>query len=220
MKGAGAARTRATDFAWPRRHNFWVSDGPLGRRRLLIVTLWPVAFVAVAATFCISLELARERLNLDSSFRSISQDQSGSVMVQRGLLRVVPLALVITFVMAPSTATRIFKSFSCAPFEYSSSETRRYLHDDFEISCSTEEHNTIRAIASLMVVLWPVGVPVLYGLLLLAGHRSMRSGMRTPLARATAFLSGGYDESGFWWEPLDMCRKLTLSTPAGIEPKS
>ena len=36
-------------------------------------------------------------------------------------------------------------------------------------------------------------------------------GSPTPLSRATSFLSGDYTEQAFWWEPLEMCRKLTLT---------
>merc|ERR1712227_25674 len=36
-------------------------------------------------------------------------------------------------------------------------------------------------------------------------------GVPTRLTRATAFLSADYVPSAFWWEPLEMCRKLVLT---------
>ena len=43
--------------------------------------------------------------------------------------------------------------------------------------------------------------------------RSSTLAMRTPtaLSRATAFLWGDYTAAAYCWEPLEMCRKLTLT---------
>jgi hypothetical protein len=52
---------------------------------------------------------------------------------------------------------------------------------------------------------------VLYALLLWESHDALRTGKQTPLSQATIFLSGDYTTAAFWWEPLEMCRKLSLS---------
>ena len=54
-------------------------------------------------------------------------------------------------------------------------------------------------------------VPLLYALLLWASRDALRSGIPTSLSRATAFLSDDYSATAFWWEPLEMCRKLVLT---------
>ena len=54
----------------------------------------------------------------------------------------------------------------------------------------------------------------MYGLLLWASRNALRTGKSTHLSRATAFLSDDYIGSAFWWETIEMCRKLTLSTTA------
>ena len=48
-------------------------------------------------------------------------------------------------------------------------------------------------------------------LLLWASRQAFVDGTKTPLSRATALLSGDYVPTAFWWEPLEMCRKLTLT---------
>ena len=44
-----------------------------------------------------------------------------------------------------------------------------------------------------------------------SGWGKQGSGDETPLSRATAFLSADYEAFAFWWEPLEMCRKLALT---------
>ena len=63
-------------------------------------------------------------------------------------------------------------------------------------------------------------VPLLYLLLIWASSNALRTGIPTRLSRATAFLTADYQNYAFWWEPLQMCRKLALSIPPlGSEPR-
>eukprot|EP00966_Prymnesium_polylepis_P309138 7144185-Prymnesium_polylepis.1 len=63
-----------------------------------------------------------------------------------------------------------------------------------------------------MLVLWPVGVPLLYLRLLWASRDTILLGDRpTAVSQATAFLWRDYSAGAFWWEPLEMCRKLSLT---------
>jgi hypothetical protein len=61
-----------------------------------------------------------------------------------------------------------------------------------------------------MSVLWPIGTPLLYGVLLWRARHAIRLRTPTTLSRATMFLWDDYKTNSFWWEPLEMCRKLTL----------
>eukprot|EP00966_Prymnesium_polylepis_P331198 7386769-Prymnesium_polylepis.1 len=62
-----------------------------------------------------------------------------------------------------------------------------------------------------MLAVWPVGIPLLYAWLLWLSRRAIHNRVPTPLSRATAFLWGDCEVSIFWWEPLEMCRKLTMT---------
>ena len=85
-----------------------------------------------------------------SSFRSV---------VLAGLQRTLPLILTVTFLMVPSTSTRIFKTFQCDSVEYSEStgDVRRYLVEDLSLPCDSSFYDTTRATAFGLVVFWPVG---------------------------------------------------------------
>eukprot|EP00966_Prymnesium_polylepis_P045756 1059373-Prymnesium_polylepis.1 len=54
-------------------------------------------------------------------------------------------------------------------------------------------------------------VPALYVLLLWISRTAIRTGKPTPLSRAIAFLVDDYDPAALWWEPIELCRKLTLT---------
>jgi hypothetical protein len=127
------------------------------RTRLLILSVWPVALLSLVAACLIARELARDHRNRDRS--SVVTSRSHGAAVRSGLERTLPLTLVLTFLLVPSTATRVFKTFLCDPFLYNSQagETRRYLHDDLSLSCSSSEYGATRNIALGMLVLWPMG---------------------------------------------------------------
>jgi hypothetical protein len=133
--------------------------------------------------------------------------------MRAGLQRTLPLILVVTFLLVPSTATHIFKTFLCDPFEVETdpSVTRRYLHDDLALSCDSDEYQTTRLIAFFLIVVWPLGVPVMYAVLLWKARDAIVSGSSTPLSQAASFLWADYESFAFFWEPMEMCRKLALT---------
>ena len=51
----------------------------------------------------------------------------------------------------------------------------------------------------------------MYGILLLLIKDDLLKRRPTQLNRATAFLWADYNAHAYWWEPLEMCRKLTLT---------
>ena len=80
------------------------------------------------------------------------------VTVYAGLQKTLPMLLFLTFLLVPSTSTRIFKTFLCVPFEYDKGTTRRYLHDDFTLRCdSSSTYNSTQTIAIALMVVWPLG---------------------------------------------------------------
>ena len=87
---------------------------------------------------------------------------------------------------------------------------RRYLTDDLRLSCESDEYGATRDVAFLCVAIWPLGIPLLYALLLWARRHALRADFTTTLSRATDFLWQDYHFHAFMWEPLEMCRKLAL----------
>jgi hypothetical protein len=112
-------------------------------------------------------------------------------------------------------------------FEYATGDTRRYLLDDLALDCDSDKYTATLTVAISTLIVWPVGVPLLYAVLLWMSRDALTNGRPTPLSRATAFLSDDYKLKAFWWEPVEMCKKLTLTgknrlllVPANNLPRS
>eukprot|EP00966_Prymnesium_polylepis_P219214 5072226-Prymnesium_polylepis.2 len=177
------------------------------RTRVLIGSCWPIAVLFAWSACLIVRELRRSR-----RWQNNYGSPGGALnAVSVGLQRSLPLGIGLTFLMVPSTSTRIFKTFLCDPIDYDSNRVRRYLHADLSLSCDSEEYASASNTAYAAVIVWPVGVPVMYALLLWASRGGILSGTPTSLSRATNFMSGDYKASAFWWEVPEMCRKLVLT---------
>eukprot|EP00966_Prymnesium_polylepis_P327372 7383253-Prymnesium_polylepis.1 len=149
--------------------NILVPTACLGsyHRRILMGSLWPVGLVLVFALGFVGWELSLHCARIDRTFAGMLK------AVKTGLQRVLPLMLTLTFVVVPSTSMRIFRTFHCEPIQYNSGEVRRYLKADLHLSCDSEEYSEARSAAFLFVGVWPIGIPVLYAVLLLATRRAL-----------------------------------------------
>ena len=182
------------------------------RLLLLAATLWPIALVALFAIGSVFRQLAKADL---TSSLGAGAHGSNRKPVLVGLQRTLSFTLLVTFISVPSTATTIFKTFLCDRFEYDASITRRYLQDDPTLDCDSPQYETTFSTAIVTVFIWPIGCPVFYFMVLWMSRHAIKSHQPTPLSRVTGFLYGDYKDFAFWWEPLEMCRKLALSTSAG-----
>eukprot|EP00966_Prymnesium_polylepis_P263695 6091521-Prymnesium_polylepis.1 len=132
-------------------------------------------------------------------------------VVMPGLQRALPFFLGLTFLVIPSVSLRIFKAFSCFSIDSGNGEVKRFLQADPKISCDSGEYTATRYTSVAMIIIWPVGVPLMYTCLLALCQEAVRTGNRTPLSRATRFLWEDYSPEMMFWEPIEMCRKLALT---------
>jgi len=65
--------------------------------------------------------------------------------------------------------------------------------------------------ATALLLLWPIGFPTLFTLLLLRCRGDILNGRSTPLSRATTFLHQDYKPKFFFWEPVEMARRLSIT---------
>jgi hypothetical protein len=127
-------------------------------RRLAIVSSWPLFVLLTAYGACVGWEVVRECINR----RLHVARPNYCAAAFRGVQRTLPLTLVLTFILVPSTATQIFKSFQCDGYEFDrSGATRRYVRDDPSLSCDSDKYQRTKLLASIMVTIWPLGVPAL-----------------------------------------------------------
>ena len=71
--------------------------------------------------------------------------------------------LFMTFLILPSVSTKIFSTFACRAFDegYGS-----YLKVDYSIDCDGAEHKLFQIYALACVAIFPMGIPLMYWMLL------------------------------------------------------
>ena len=67
--------------------------------------------------------------------------------------------ILMTFLILPAVSTVIFTTFACRTFD---GQYGRYLKADLSINCDSPEHKFYKAFATACIIVYPIGVPLLY----------------------------------------------------------
>ena len=108
----------------------------------------------------------------------------------------------------------IFSSFDCIQYDVDSSAglTTSFLRADASVICQDSvEHQRIFTSALTLSIVWPCGAPILYVALLCAAQKAIQERKPNRLTRACAFLHTDYQITYFYWEPLDLVRRIVLT---------
>jgi hypothetical protein len=68
------------------------------------------------------------------------------------------------------------------------------------IECGSDQHASVQRVAYVFFAIWPVGMPLLYLLMLVTCRGALVEKRSTPLTHATSFLHQEYSSHFFWWE--------------------
>ena len=79
------------------------------------------------------------------------------------------LFLVLTFLVLIGTSTKLFHFYRCHPLPEISAS---YLQKDYSISCETFRYQAFAYYAGVMILVYPMGIPLLYAVLLFK-HRKI-----------------------------------------------
>ena len=131
------------------------------------------------------------------------------------LLRALPLALKLLFVVFPLVSAVAVQAFDCEHFDSGES----WLRADFAIQCGwggdnglamlTPGYQNVRVAAALAILIYTMGVPLFFLLLLLACRKQLsRRAAATPLSASLGFLSGEYKKRFFYWEVIESAKKV------------
>lgn len=130
-----------------------------------------------------------------------------------------PHILKLLFIFYPIVTNTAFEAFSCYTFDANTNSTRAFLVSDVDIECTYgwggsktyhERHSIVTAVAYAAVGLYPIGLLVLYSILLFCCRKAIQSGKHTALSRATSFLHREYEPAFYYWELLEMVRRVFL----------
>ena len=127
------------------------------------------------------------------------------------LEQILPIVLKVLFVLYPPITKVAFDAFPCHYFADSDGLFRDgWLRADVQVQCGTPDHARITTLATLAIIIYPIGITIFTAVLLFRASTDILAGHETPFTRATAFLHKDYDATAFYWELLEMLRKFLL----------
>ncbi|EOD06896.1 hypothetical protein EMIHUDRAFT_453350 [Emiliania huxleyi CCMP1516] len=86
-----------------------------------------------------------------------------------------------------------------------------YMRQDASVECGSDDHGPITTLATGFIVLWPAGSLVLFTSLLAACYKPLQAKSPNALTRAAGFLHREYEKTWYWWEAVELARKLVLT---------
>ena len=125
---------------------------------------------------------------------------------RQGMLDALPSVLTLSFLVFPMVSSAAFQAFSCEGFD----DGRSYLRADYAVECETPAHARAQQLAWLGIALYPIGISVLYVLLLVRARVAIASNNPTALSEALDFLVRDYEPAYLWWELIEAWKKLFL----------
>ena len=131
---------------------------------------------------------------------------STKITCYQGALEALPAILFISFLTFPAVSSLAFRGLQCEEFEDTRVVQRR-LKADYEVDCDNEdEYGPVHQLSWLAIVLYPVGIPVLYWLLLSMAKTAIIKDRPTPLSRALGWLHRDFEPECYYWEIVEVCR--------------
>ncbi len=174
--------------------------------RMLFTLVFPI--VIAAAIICCSLVFAMcEKVRKRGAIQTLADgdDERQSPLRVCGLIAL-PNLLRLSFLVFPMVSSAAFQAFACDKFDNGKS----FLRADFAVECYTPEHDSVRGLAILGILLYPVGVSLLYGILFHKAKRAILDEKPTALSRALGFLTLDFENAWFAWELVEAWKKLFL----------
>ncbi len=163
--------------------------------RLVWKTLTPMAvLLALGATYAIAI--ARNRNATDAVKLTFRRKH-------------LSMAIFVLFLVYSSVSRDIFLTFSCEGLDSGVS----YLRADYALTCSSQRHDVFRAYAGLMAVVYPLGVPALFGWWLRRHRRELQSPDRSenPHLEPAKALWESYKGNRWYFIIIEYGRRIALT---------
>jgi hypothetical protein len=129
--------------------------------------------------------------------------------------------LVFSYLIYPSCTAVFSQTFNCRDIDGVG-----YLTKDLSILCNSPQQKTAESVAGLMLVVFSMGLPALYFAMLVKHRPSFNAaGGREHAAHATglygtmAFFHNDYSPELYYWEVVELVRKLVLTAVTVQFPK-
>ena len=137
------------------------------------------------------------------------------------------LLLLWTFLILIGTSTIVLFFFKCDELnipEIEGGGTVSFMFKDYSVDCNGERYQATVPFCSLMVLIYPVGIPAMYTTMLFSKRHILSSwdeikreeAMGNPTIGHVTFLVKSYEPKYYYFEALDCFRRLVLATVIGL----
>ena len=115
----------------------------------------------------------------------------------------------VSLLIYATVSSTIFKTFACDHLD----NGRSFLRADHSLECYTVTHKAFMAYASIMVAVYPLGIPACYAFVLYRDRASLRAGQVTNSAELEIYkeLWAPYRPRVYYYEIVECFRRVTLS---------
>ena len=161
--------------------------------RLLIGTLCPLVIVGFLA---ITFRIAMRRNGVATHAREKIRRKHQTAL------------LLLTFLVYSSVSSTVMQSFACETLD----DGIEYLRADYRIHCEDAKHKIFEAYAGIMVFVYPLGIPLLYAILLFQRRDILADGdADKTAAQSIAGLWEAYRPERFYYEVVECGRRIMLT---------
>eukprot|EP00903_Cladosiphon_okamuranus_P009052 g8654.t1 len=198
--------------------------------RLLLTTLGPIVLgLGLACTFFVArrrvMRAGLPKANGVTGMRSVSSGTGITGISETRQLSVVKtrhmtVLVTGTFLVYSTVSTIVFQTFACDTLD---ELDKSFLRADYSLVCDTDEHNKYKIYAGVMILVYPIGIPLLYAWQLFKHrHRiypkqALRDGV-SPERRLgdkkiahTVVLWEAYRPCRYYYEVIECARRLLLT---------
>lgn len=162
--------------------------------RLLLATMTPLMVLSVlVGAYCV----ARKNYKRSRSELLVVRNQHLSA------------GLFVVFFVYSSVSSTIFQTFRCDALD----DSMQYLQADYSLICSSAKHKIYTAYASVMLIVYPLGIPAFFCWWLIRNRKNLKMSDRLTISHLKPFNSiwGTYRPSRYYYEVVECCRRIALS---------
>ncbi|CAM9138564.1 unnamed protein product, partial [Laminaria digitata] len=166
--------------------------------KLLLATIGPL--VVLSALFG-TLFIARRRNTTTETAQPLQNKQAST-------------GLFIVFFVYSSVSFTIFQTFVCDDLDDGTS----YLRADYSLVCSSDKHAAYLTYASIMICVYPVGIPALFACWLARNRQDLDKPGREDMVHLESFsgLWAAYRPSCYYYEVVECFRRIALTGAAAF----
>jgi hypothetical protein len=175
--------------------------------QIIVIPLWLATCVAAYKIRDVLLSRAGEPPADEGP--SVAHPLGGKV---RQDLRALTLEVLLTtmFLIYPKVSQTTFQAFMCQTLDAEGDDEEAWMVADFQVACDTDKHAALMYLASLFVLIYPIGIPaVLFAILYTRRDALQVEGSKT--RHNWAAMVKPFKLEFWYWFPLEMYRKLIFT---------